>query len=153
MTLNRSVTKWQKNSANSVSYHRLHSPIYVIWVQMQTAPSVRDNAKRELAARLLGLTSLCGLKIKVEHSREDGHILQCIRSQSFGYSSDTGVTSNIRSGKPHSMQQCRVLAKGPRFCINCGEPHLANYQGCATFQSPLKQAADRANSPACNQCS
>ena len=108
--------------------------------------------KGELADRLLGLTSLCGLRIKVERSREAGHVPQCHRCQRFSHGSDSchNEVACVSCGNPHPTKSCMVPALGHRYCINCGEPHSANYRGCWVFQDQLKQAADR-NNPSARQ--
>lgn len=70
--------------------------------------------KGELADRLLELTSPWSSKIKVERSRESGHIPQCHRCQRFSYGSGRfhNEVACVRCGKTHPTQQCRVPAKG-----------------------------------------
>ena len=126
--------------SEAIRLHTLRGPRKPLALIRVTLPKGGD------ADRLLDVTSLCGLRIKVERSREAGHIPQCHRCQRFGHGSDMcgNAVACVRCGRPHLTPNCNLAPGADRYCINCGCRHAANYRGCVVFKHQRQLVAERA---------
>lgn len=95
------------------------------------------------AERLLGLTNMYGLRIRVERSREAGNVTQCHRCQRYGHGSDMCHNSVVcvRCARAHPTKNCTVPPGVGHRCINCGGQHSANYRGCPIYKQQTQIAA------------
>jgi hypothetical protein len=102
------------------------------------------------------LTTLCNLRIKVEHYTSTA-VSQCFNCQSFGHSSANCFRAPVcvKCGQGHKTRECPISNNPNRpaavqeliKCANCAGNHPASYRGCPAYKATLAKTVARKSQP------
>ena len=91
--------------------------------------------KEGVKEKMLNLTGLFNLKIRVENYEGTPAPVQCFRCQKFGHKAQ-GCNLQpkcFKCAENHNTRDCTKDPISPATCSNCNGPHPANYGQCPKF--------------------
>lgn len=106
---------------------------------------VIDLEATEKASAIYKINKLGNSIVKIEARRTPKDIPQCHRCQRIGHTKNycTLEPRCLKCSKNHLYTECDKVKSAPPKCVNCNEPHPANYRGCKAFHESQQNRANR----------
>ena len=88
--------------------------------------------KDEDIKKIYEIKDMLHMKVEIEALRKSKLIPQCKRCQQFGLTQNycQKTTRCVKCAENHMTKDCKKPKEKNPTCVNCGDPHPANYRGC-----------------------
>lgn len=113
--------------------HRLtKEPLPLFYIDLEPNP---NNKK------IFEVKQLLRMIVTFEAPYVKKEVVQCKRCQRFGHTKNFCHRPYrcVKCGENHATASCTKIRTTPPNCVNCNEPHTANYRGCKIYKDYKEQ--------------